>query len=54
MKLFEANGDDISDFIPGEVLPERNQIRIQVRDGSAWAWKRALKQKYPNAIVGKP
>ena len=38
--------------MPGEIFVKNFQFTIPVLAGSANAWKKAIKQSYPNVIIG--
>ena len=38
--------------MPGEIFVKNFQFTITLQAGSANAWKKAIKQSYPNVIIG--
>ena len=38
--------------MPGEIFVKNFQFTIAIQAGSAHGWKKAIKQSYPNVIIG--
>ena len=38
--------------MPGEIFVKNFQFTIPIQAGSANSWKKAIKQSYPNVIIG--
>ena len=48
----KTKGDSLGGVMPGEIFVKNFQFTIPVQAGSANAWKKAIKQSYPNVIIG--
>ena len=52
MEHLKSKGESIGGVMPGEIFVSNFQFTIPVQAGSANAWKKAIKQSYPNVIIG--
>ena len=55
MKLvnhLKSKGESLGGTMPGEIFVKNFQFTIMLPAGSANAWKKAIKQSYPNVIIG--
>ena len=52
MNHLKGKGESLGGVMPGEIFVKNFQFTISVQAGSANAWKKAIKQSYPNVIIG--
>ena len=52
VRHLKDQGENVSAVLPGEIFLNNFQFTIQTQQGSNFAWKKAIKQTYPDVIVG--
>ena len=52
MNHLKGKGESLGGVMPGEIFVKNFQFTIAIQAGSAHGWKKAIKQSYPNVIIG--
>ena len=52
VKYLSSKGEAVTGVMPGDIYVNNCQFTIAVQQASNFAWKKAIKQSYPDVIIG--